>query len=115
MTRLNRLSTSLFMLLGLLSGCSGAHEPGLPTAVASAPQDASWHIYADPDGDSSVVEYRMGPGFIEVRFSDGSQYLYTDVSAGATNIARMQQLAAQGDGLGSFIQTNVYDRYASKS
>lgn len=111
-------STAVFLSfclgLGLLAGCSSDPEP-VPQPVVSESQESQWRTYADVDGDSDVAAYRVGPGFIEVRFDDGSEYLYTDTSAGAANIVRMQQLAAQGDGLGSFIQTNVHDAYESKS
>ena len=100
--------------LGLLSGCSSQVEPVQPS-VSSESQESQWRAYADTDGDSSVRTYRVGPGFIEVGFKDGATYLYTDASAGAANIVRMKQLAAAGDGLGSYIQTNVYDAYESKS
>lgn len=106
--------SSLFVVLGLLSGCSSDPEPGPRSAVVESPE-AAWRTYADTDGDSDVAAYRQGPGFTEVRFDDGSAYLYTDASAGAADIVRMQQLTADGDGLGSFIQTSVYDAYASKS
>lgn len=100
--------------LGLLAGCSSDPDP-VPQSVESESHEPQWRTYADVDGDSDVAAYRVGPGFIEVRFDDGSAYLYTDASAGEVNIVRMQQLAARGDGLGSFIQTNVYDAYESKS
>lgn len=70
--------------------------------------------YANRGGDSGVISYEIGPGSIEVTFSDCSSYLYTDQSAGATNIARMHALATSGRGLNSFINTNVKHGYASK-
>lgn len=100
--------------LGLLTACSSDRVP-VEGAVAGESLQTQWQAYADVDGDSDVAAYRVGPGFIEVRFDDGSEYLYTDASAGAANIARMQLLAGEGDGLGAFIQTEVYDSYESKS
>lgn len=70
--------------------------------------------YANNGGDSGVVSYESGPGWIEVTFSDGSVYRYTDQSAGADNIAQMHALAISGQGLNGFINTNVKYRYASK-
>ncbi|MDO9557186.1 MAG: hypothetical protein Q7J82_06355 [Coriobacteriia bacterium] len=59
-------------------------------------------------------EYEVGPDYIRVRFSDGSVYLYTYASAGESNIERMKQLARSGDGLNSFIMSNVRKKYESK-
>ena len=70
--------------------------------------------YANHGGDSGVVSYEISPGSIEVTFSDGSTYLYTDQSAGADNIAQMHALARAGQGLNSFINRNVKKGYASK-
>jgi hypothetical protein len=47
-------------------------------------------------------------------FGDGSIYLYTYDSAGASNIEEMKSLAKQGWGLNSFIIHNVQYNYADK-
>lgn len=71
-------------------------------------------IYKDLDGDSGVAAYEIGPDFIRVQFSTGSVYLYTYGSAGVHNIEHMKQLAKSGEGLNSFITTNVRKAYARK-
>lgn len=70
--------------------------------------------YKNIDGDSGVTAYEDGADFIRVRFKDGAVYIYTDVSAGAQNIAQMKRLAANGDGLNAFINKNVKKKYAKR-
>jgi hypothetical protein len=70
--------------------------------------------YKNRGGDSGVVAYDIDAGQIIVQFQGGERYLYTEDSAGAANIAKMQQLAQEGHGLGSFISRNVHDRYERK-
>lgn len=70
--------------------------------------------YRNLGGDSGVEAYEIGQDFIKVQFSDGSVYMYTYASAGAGNIEQMKQLAANGRGLNSFINTVVRNDYAWK-
>lgn len=70
--------------------------------------------YRNLGGNSGVEAYEIGQDFIKVQFSDGSVYMYTNKSAGARNIERMKQLAANGQGLNSFINTVVRNDYAWK-
>ena len=70
--------------------------------------------YRNLGGDSGVEAYEIGQDFIKVQFSDGSVYMYTYASAGAGNIEQMKQLAVNGQGLNSFINTTVRYRYARK-
>jgi hypothetical protein len=70
--------------------------------------------YGNQSRDSGVVAYDIDAGQIIVQFRNGDRYLYTEDSAGAANIARMQELARAGRGLSSFISQHVHDRYARK-
>lgn len=70
--------------------------------------------YKNHGGDSGVVAYDIDAGQIIVQFQSGERYLYTEDSAGAANIARMQKLAKAGEGLASFISQHVRDGYARK-
>ena len=70
--------------------------------------------YKNRSGASGVVAYVIGTGSITVQFSGGERYLYTEQSAGAANIARMQRLALAGSGLCTFISQVVRDGYAQK-
>nr|WP_314542283.1 hypothetical protein [uncultured Massilia sp.] len=70
--------------------------------------------YGHHGKESGVVAYDIDAGQIIVQFSNGERYLYTEDSAGAANIARMQELARAGRGLSSFISRHVHDRYVRK-
>ena len=70
--------------------------------------------YGDQSRESGVVAYDIDAGQIIVQFTNGERYLYTEDSAGAANIAKMQELARAGRGLSSFISQHVHDRYARK-
>ena len=70
--------------------------------------------YGNQSREYGVVAYDIDAGQIIVQFRNGERYLYTEDSAGAANIARMQELARAGRGLSSFISQHVHDRYARK-
>ena len=70
--------------------------------------------YGNASRESGVVAYDIDAGQIIVQFRNGDRYLYTEDSAGAANIAKMQELARAGRGLSSFISQHVHDRYARK-
>ncbi|MFS2016897.1 hypothetical protein ACEN88_10000 [Massilia sp. CT11-108] len=70
--------------------------------------------YGNQNRESGVVAYDIDAGQIIVQFRNGDRYLYTEDSAGAANIARMQDLARAGRGLSTFISQHVHDRYARK-
>lgn len=70
--------------------------------------------YMNRGGNSNVNSYEIGDGSITVWFNDGSEYLYTDNSAGSANIPEMQKLARQGYGLNSYIKLEVNTKYLHK-
>ena len=70
--------------------------------------------YDNHSGHSGVVAYDIDAGQIVVQFRNGERYVYTEDSAGAANIARMQELARAGRGLSSYISQHVHDGYARK-
>jgi len=70
--------------------------------------------YGNQSRESGVVAYDIDAGRIIVQFRNGERYLYTEDSAGAANIAKMQELARAGRGLSSFISQHVHDRYERK-
>lgn len=60
--------------------------------------------YARLDPTAGVTHFENGDGFIRVRFKHSATiYTYTNNSAGASEIATMQQLAATGKGLSTYI------------
>ena len=70
--------------------------------------------YRNLGGDSNVAAFEIGNGSITVEFNDGSQYLYTNESAGSGSIAEMHHLARDGQGLNSYIGRVVKKGYARK-
>jgi hypothetical protein len=70
--------------------------------------------YAARGGDSGVVAYATGPGWIDVRFRDGTVYRYTEASAGVPAVQHMKALAASGQGLSTFISREVRGAYESR-
>ena len=83
-------------------------------AAGTAATDEVMQRYGNQSRESGVVAYDIDAGQIIVQFRNGDRYLYTEDSAGAANIARMQALAKAGRGLSSFISQHVHDRYARK-
>ena len=72
------------------------------------------HRYNNRSGESGVVAYDIDHDSITIQFSGGERYLYTDRSAGADNIAKMQELAREGRGLSTFVSQHIRNRYARK-
>jgi hypothetical protein len=76
------------------------------------------HRYRNTSGESGVVAYEIGKDSdtdsITIQFTGGDRYLYTARSAGAENIARMQELAREGRGLSTFVSQHIRSRYAKK-
>jgi len=70
--------------------------------------------YRDESGISGVMAYEIGDGWIDVTFTDGWTYRYTDASAGALSVREMQALARVGRGLNTFISQHVRHRYTDK-
>jgi len=65
-------------------------------------------VYKNIDGDSGIVGYKLGDGYIIVKFKQGKHqhYHYRSTEIGSANLAIMHKLALQGDGLNAFINTN---------
>jgi len=70
--------------------------------------------YRNAGGDSGIYAYEIGNDFIKVLFKDRKTYLYTYSSAGSHHIEQMKTRAIRGNGLNSYINTNVKNKYASK-
>lgn len=70
--------------------------------------------YRDIDGNSSVMRYEIGDDFIIVEFKHGGSYLYDYHHTGANNVEEMKELAQKGNGLASFINTEVKKNFARK-
>ena len=70
--------------------------------------------YNNRSGESGVVAYDIDKDSITIEFTGGDRYLYTGRSAGADNIAKMQELAREGRGLSTFVSQHIRSRYARK-
>lgn len=70
--------------------------------------------YRNLDGHSGVDAYETGAGFIRVCFVNGETYEYTELATGRAHVGHMQELAAAGRGLASYINRFVHDDYARK-
>ncbi len=70
--------------------------------------------YRNIKGNSGVRAYEIGPDYVTIEFSDGAVYRYTYASAGEENVERMKGLAEAGQGLNTFLSTNVMKLYERK-
>ncbi len=70
--------------------------------------------YKDLGNNSGVSAYEIGADSITVKFNDGFCYVYTNISAGSFNIEQMKKLAFNGQGLNTFINKNVKDKFIRK-
>lgn len=70
--------------------------------------------YKNLGGDSGVSAYEIGDDSITVQFNDGAVYLYTNRKPGSAKLEKMKLLAVAGEGLNSYINTDVKSDYESK-
>ncbi|MFC1644941.1 hypothetical protein ACFL08_02870 [Patescibacteria group bacterium] len=75
--------------------------------------------YKNLGGDSNVITYEIGDDFIDVEFNPSpvfryTNYRYTYGSAGDANVEEMKSLATQGQGLSTFINRVVKNKYSKK-
>lgn len=71
-------------------------------------------VYSNFTRKSNVASYQFGDGWIEVKFKDGSRYLYDYQTTGKAWVDKMIILARQGQGLNSFVSRVVKKAYARK-
>lgn len=70
--------------------------------------------YQNLSGKSAVAMYELAKDVVTVRFATEEVYRYSNQSAGSENISKMKVLALAGKGLGTFIESNVKDKFARK-
>ena len=63
---------------------------------------------------SKVLKYEIRKDAVTIRFTDNTEYIYTNQTAGPENIAKMKTLAQAGKGLGTFIESTVKERWLRK-
>lgn len=71
--------------------------------------------YSRLNGDSGVTGYQVEKDAILVRFVEGKVYKYSYASTGRTHVEHMKKLAAEGEGLSTYISQHVRDQYESSS
>jgi hypothetical protein len=72
--------------------------------------------YRNLSGNSGVVEFKIQPGFVIVRFDRGDLYVYMSERVGGHHVEEMKRLAVAGKGLSTYITQhrdvwNGYVRY----
>ena len=71
--------------------------------------------YKNLSGNSDVISYEIGDGYIWVRFiSSPESYLYTDKSVGKINIKRLHECAIKGRGLCTYIDKYCHSLFEKK-
>lgn len=70
--------------------------------------------YIDIGGDSGVLAFETGEGWIIVQFHKGGAYLYNGANPGLEHVIEMQRLAWAGDGLNTYINKHVRKNFAEK-
>ena len=82
--------------------------------IAATSASPTMERYRNRGGDSNVARYEIGPDYLKVEFGDGGLYLFDYTKPGRENVERMKKLAIAGEGLNSFINTNVRKNYSRK-
>lgn len=73
-----------------------------------------FHRYGNRSGHSGVAGYALVDEGIVVKFANGTAYLYDRGCPGRMHVARMKQLAREGEGLATYISRRVGQRYARR-
>lgn len=70
--------------------------------------------YQNLSGQSGVESYDIGDDYIKILFQGGETYLYSYDHPGKEHVEHMKELAAQGQGLSTYIAQHVKDEYDAK-
>ncbi len=70
--------------------------------------------YQNLSGKSDVLRYQVEKDGVTIEFKNSTAYRYTNQTAGPENIGKMKTLAHAGKGLGTFIETNLKNRFLKK-
>jgi hypothetical protein len=68
-------------------------------------------IYLNKRRNSGILEFEIGYDYINVKFKNNSVYTYDNNSSGKENIEKMKKLALSGEGLNTFINKHMRDKY----
>lgn len=71
--------------------------------------------YQNKSKKSSIDTYKIGKDgdSIAITFNSGSTYVYDYNKPGKEQVDKMKELAAAGEGLGSYVKKNVNKNFAS--
>ena len=70
--------------------------------------------YRNRSGNSGVVAFSLGHHHIDIEFQDGHRYRYDYAIPGQQQVETMKTLARSGQGLATFINQHVRERFAAK-
>lgn len=76
--------------------------------------NASFTPYINKSGHSGIVAYEAGSDNIIIQFNDGEMYLYTYSATGEKHVEEMKRLAQKGEGLTTYINKNIRERFQRK-
>jgi hypothetical protein len=63
---------------------------------------------------SGVIAFTLNDTSIDIEFRDGKRYRYDHATPGPKNVRAMKRLALAGQGLATYINQHVRDRFAAK-
>ena len=66
--------------------------------------------YGNGNGNSGIIGYEIGDGWMEIEYANGGIYTYTEANIGEVNFLKMKVLALEGSGLNAFINKEVRGR-----
>ena len=70
--------------------------------------------YQNLSGKSAVASYEIAKDSVTVGFTTHAVYIYTNQSAGSENVRQMKTLALAGKGLGTYIDSNLKEKFSRK-
>ena len=70
--------------------------------------------YLNLSGKSNVDSYEIESTTITVTFSDKAKYLYSYMKPGRAQVEKMKELAQKGEGLQTYISSEIKMKYEKK-
>jgi len=82
--------------------------------MAKKPLKIATERYQNLSGKSTVATYKLLKDSVTIGFTSHAKYIYSNQSAGSENVSKMKTLALAGKGLGTFIESNLKEKFARK-
>ncbi|HYF33487.1 MAG TPA: hypothetical protein VD993_20325 [Chitinophagaceae bacterium] len=70
--------------------------------------------YGNTSGNSGILAYEIQADRILIKFSSGDTYVYSYKKPGKADVEEMKALAESGEGLATYINQHVRERYDYK-